>query len=182
MEIVGLMLVKKESKRLPNKNTLDYFGKPMFLWNLEKCLSIFDDVFVSSDSEEILKIAEENGAIPIKRGKKLCGDTPNIPVYRHAQKIMSADAFVAVQANSPEVPETLIRFTKDILQEGTFLEVMTCHKDFKLYGSIWGMTSDRLAKYGDPFKPTPEVLLLDPSVDIHTKKDYAKSINNHTQF
>ena len=56
----------------------------MFLVNTEKCLDIFDSVYVSSDSKEILKQAQEIGAIPILRSEDLCGDTPNIPVYQHA--------------------------------------------------------------------------------------------------
>jgi CMP-2-keto-3-deoxyoctulosonic acid synthetase len=170
MQISALMLVKSGSKRLPNKNTLPVNGVPMFVINLRKCLKYFDDVWVSSDSDEILQIAVEEGAIGIKRGEELCGDTPNIPVYRHAMEHMDCDAFIAVQANSPTIDEKIIKLSKDIITLGT-QEVMTS-QDGKLYGSVWGMTKERLDNYGDPYKPTPDVLIVDNSLDCHTKEDY----------
>jgi CMP-N-acetylneuraminic acid synthetase len=47
-----------------NKNCQDFCGKPMFIWNLEKCLDIFDRVYVSSDSDEILELATRLEVIP----------------------------------------------------------------------------------------------------------------------
>lgn len=44
MNSIALIIAKKESSRLPNKNTMDFFGKPIFVWNLEKMLKIFTEV------------------------------------------------------------------------------------------------------------------------------------------
>jgi CMP-N-acetylneuraminic acid synthetase len=38
--IALLTIAKGNSKRLKNKNKLNYNGKPMFLWNIEKGLTI----------------------------------------------------------------------------------------------------------------------------------------------
>src|SRR3989304_2847031 len=86
---VGLMLVKGGSSRLPGKNLLNFHGVPMFVVNLRKCLKIFDKVYVSTDSPKVAIIARRYKAIIILRDKKLCGDTPNILVYKHALKKMS---------------------------------------------------------------------------------------------
>jgi CMP-N-acetylneuraminic acid synthetase len=183
---VGLILAKGDSKRLRNKNLLDYKGQPMFVVNLKKCLSIFPRVYVSSDSDEILKIAEKNGAIPIKRPRNLCGDTPNIPVYKHAIKQMEgADNIVAVQANSPNILFKTILTVKELMEFG-YHEVMTCHgvednedyheRGVKIYGSVWGVSAKRLDNYPDPYKPMPEILIVDKSVDIHDLQDYNESI------
>lgn len=171
----GLVLAKQHSKRLPEKNTLDFHGEPMFLVNVKKCLSIFDEVYVSSDSPLILEEAERAGAIAIERPFGLCGDTPNIPVYQHAMEQMKCDGFAAVQANSPTVDKNLIALAKKLLMIGA-QEIMTCHPDYKIYGSVWAMTAERLKNYGDPYRPTPEVLLLDGSVDIHTQEDYESAL------
>ncbi len=144
----------------------------MFLVNVEKCLRIFGRVYVSSDSDEILDLASGVGAIPIKRGLELCGDIPNIPVYQHAIRQMGqTDAIVAVQANSPTIDSNLIALVKKLIETGVG-EVMTCHPDYKLYGSIWGLQRPVLHDYGDPFHPAPDVLIVDNSIDIHTKGDY----------
>lgn len=170
MEITGLMLVKEKSGRLKNKNWRYYKGKPMFQWNLEKCLLVFDEVYVSSDSDKILDKAEEMGAFGIKRPEELCGDATNIDCYQHAMKYMISDAFVAVQANSPEVSIKRIKWTKDLLQLG-HEEVKTCREDKSDYGSIWAMTKERLKDYPDPYNATPSFWITDYSIDIHTIDD-----------
>jgi len=165
-----LLIVKRKSKRLPNKNILPINGEPMFLTNVRKCRKIFDRVYVSSDSTEILKQAMEVGAVSIKRPKNLCGSTPNIFVYRHALDRILEDKIVAVQANSPTVKPDLIHLVMDLMK--TKEEVMTCHSNYKPYGSVWGLTKDRIKNYGNPRKPTPEVLIVDTSIDIHNESDY----------
>src|SRR3990167_10339966 len=143
LKSVALILAKSQSNRLPNKNTLMFHGKPMFLVNVEKCLGIFEKVYVSSDSDEILKQAEDIGAIGIKRGEELCGEVPNIPVYQHAFTFMdNPDFIVAVQANSPTVKEEVICRVKDFMDSGSS-EVITVHGGGKLYGSVWALSRDR---------------------------------------
>lgn len=149
----------------------------MFQVNVEKCLSIFKDVYVSSDSVEILGLAESLGAIGIQRGLELCGDTPNIPVYQHALKNMKGkvDVIVAVQANSPTIKKETIIKVKEIMELG-FNEVMTCDEDYKIYGSVWALTTKKLKVYKGYFNPKPDVLVLDRSIDIHTQKDYNEAL------
>jgi pseudaminic acid cytidylyltransferase len=140
---VCLILAKSDSKRLPSKNTIDFNGKPMFMNNVLKCLKIFDKVIVSSDSVDILRTATDAGAIGRMRGVDLCGDIPNIPVYQQALKLMDYDYVVAVQANSPTIEPGLIKFAKYIMELG-FNEMMTCHKDNSIYGSIWALSKDKI--------------------------------------
>jgi hypothetical protein len=148
----------------------------MFLWNVEKCLKIFSRTYVSSDDKFILEEAENAGAIPIKRPKELCGNVPNIPVYLHALEYMNGvDGIVAVQANSPTVKSKLIQEAKRFLEIGV-KEVMTKYPDGGIYGSVWGLSSNRLRNYGDPFKHKPEVLLTDWSVDVHLAEDLLKAL------
>lgn len=153
----------------------------MFLWNVEKCLKIFDKVFVSSDSQEILDLASTAGAIPILRGEDLCGEVPDVPVFRHAFKQMwDCDGIVAVHANNPLIDEKLIRQVKGIVELGV-PEVMTCfpmeHESLykkqanKINGSIRGIARERLENYPDYYKPDPEVLVVDNSIEIETIDD-----------
>lgn len=144
----------------------------MFLVNLEKCLKIFDKVYVSSDSHWILDRVAQNGGIGILRDESLCGDVPNIPVYKHALQFMGdVSSIIAVQVNSPTVDINTIALVKHLVTLGV-QEVMTCHPDYSIYGSVWGLTVDKLKNYGDPYKSKPDVLVLDRSIDIHTEADY----------
>jgi len=138
-------------------------------------VKIFDEVYVSSDDDKILATSKKIGAIPIKRPAELCGETPNIPVYQHALQFMdNPEIIVAVQANSPTINKYLIEEVKDLMEYG-YKEILTCHQDFSLYGSIWALRVSKLKNYGDPYKPTPELLLIDPSIDVHTEEDFIKA-------
>lgn len=172
----GLMLVKGDSKRLPGKNLLDFHGVPMFVVNLKKCLKIFDKVYVSTDSPKIAIIARRYKAEIIFRSPKLCGDIPNIPVYKHAlEKMRKCDGIIAVQANSPTIKPATIEIVKSLM-ENNYQEVMTCDKDLNIYGSVWALTKERLKKYKNPYKPKPEALIQDLSTDIHTLADYQSAL------
>lgn len=184
--------MKENSNRLPGKNTKDFDGKPMFVWNLLKCVDIFDVVYVSSDSQSILNIARLHGAKGIERGPELCGDCPDIPVYQHAVDNMpNVTGVVAVHANNPTISKNLIATVKRIVDMGV-PEVMTCHpithsKDYfqhanRLYGSIRGMTTEKLMNYGDPYKPEPDVLVVDDSIEIETQEDYDQCLNHHNEL
>jgi CMP-2-keto-3-deoxyoctulosonic acid synthetase len=176
---VALILAKTKSKRLPGKNLVPFYGRPMWQINVAKCLKLFDRVYVSSDGIELLHEAWEMGAIPIERGEELCGDTPNIPVYQHALGRMGdVDSIVAVQANSPTVAPQLIEVVKGMMEMGV-PEVMTVQPDMKLYGSVWAIATDRLKNYGDPYKPEPWGFLVDNSVDIHTEEDYQNALRQY---
>ena len=71
--IALLTIAKKHSKRLKNKNKLDYNGKPMLLWNIEKGLSISKNYFFNSDDEEMINLAKKKGLKKLKEKKKKKG-------------------------------------------------------------------------------------------------------------
>lgn len=76
------------SKRIPRKNIKDFCGKPMIAWSIEAARksNCFVHVLVSTDDEEIAKIAREWGAeVPFLRPAELSNDyTPTTPVIAHA--------------------------------------------------------------------------------------------------
>ena len=64
------------SKEIKNKNLVNFCGKPLLYWTIKQALSckFVNEVFVSSDSDEILSFSKTNGARTIKRPKKLSTD------------------------------------------------------------------------------------------------------------
>ncbi len=65
------------SKRIPRKNIKDFLGKPIIAYSIEVALAsgLFDEVMVSTDDEEIAKIAKELGAkVPFFRSNKNSDD------------------------------------------------------------------------------------------------------------
>lgn len=67
---IAIILARGGSKRLPKKNILDFHGKPMLAWTVLAALDSgeFDRVLVSTDDDEIAKIARKYGAeVPFLR-------------------------------------------------------------------------------------------------------------------
>ena len=76
------------SKRIPRKNIKEFNGKPIIAYSIEAALnsSCFNRVIVSTDDNEIAKVAKKYGAqVPFVRPEKLSNDSAGtIPVIKHA--------------------------------------------------------------------------------------------------
>lgn len=76
--ILAFIPARSESKRLPNKNILDFAGKPLIHRTIEAALKcdVEMDVIVSTDCQDIAKIARQAGAeVPFLRPASLASDT-----------------------------------------------------------------------------------------------------------
>lgn len=74
---IAIITARIGSKRIPKKNIREFCGKPILIYSIEAALhaEIFDEVMVSTDSEEIAEIAEKAGAkVPFLRSEKTSGD------------------------------------------------------------------------------------------------------------
>jgi pseudaminic acid cytidylyltransferase len=74
---IAIIPARGGSKRIPHKNIKDFLGKPIIAYSIEAALEsqLFDDIIVSTDDEEIAKVAREYGAsVPFMRPKELADD------------------------------------------------------------------------------------------------------------
>jgi CMP-N,N'-diacetyllegionaminic acid synthase len=75
MNTIAIILARGGSKGIPNKNIINFCGKPLIAWTIENCLEGgANSVWVSSDSDVILSISTEFGANIIKRPDDISGD------------------------------------------------------------------------------------------------------------
>ena len=77
MKSVAIITARGGSKRIPKKNIKEFCGKPIIAYSIEAALSsgVFDEVMVSTDSEEISDIALRYGAsVPFLRSEKTSND------------------------------------------------------------------------------------------------------------
>ena len=82
MNNLAIIPARAGSKRIPNKNIKDFFGKPIIYYPIYEALSskIFSEVMVSTDSTEIAKLSEKSGAkIPFIRSQKNSDDHAILP-------------------------------------------------------------------------------------------------------
>lgn len=74
---VAIITARGGSKRIPGKNIREFMGKPMLIYAIEAALrsELFREVMVSTDDEEIARIAREAGAVvPFMRSAETAND------------------------------------------------------------------------------------------------------------
>ena len=85
---IAVIPARGGSKRIPHKNIKEFCGKPMIAYAISaaKQSGLFDHIVVSTDDEEVAKIARAWGAeTPFIRPAQLADDqTETAPVIRHA--------------------------------------------------------------------------------------------------
>lgn len=112
MKIVSLIPARKGSKGIPNKNLVNLCGKPLISYAIQASKqSSVKETWVSSDSDEILKVSKNLGAKTIKRPSEISGDnaTSESALIHFAENI-DFDILVFIQCTAP-----LIKF-QDINQ------------------------------------------------------------------
>ena len=79
--MICVIPARKGSKRLKNKNILNFFGKPMIYYPIKAAIKskLFSNVFVCTDSKKIKMISEKCGANVLGlRAKYLSDDNTNV--------------------------------------------------------------------------------------------------------
>lgn len=90
------------SKRILNKNIIDLCGAPLISYVLKESLKITDNVYVSTDSEDIKRVSQAYGAKIINRPTELATDTASTnSVIKHFLDEIDVQDFALVQATSP---------------------------------------------------------------------------------
>lgn len=77
MTNLAIIPARGGSKRIPKKNIKHFLGKPIIAYSIEAALKseLFDEVMVSTDDEEIAKIAKAYGAkVPFLRSQDNAND------------------------------------------------------------------------------------------------------------
>lgn len=117
-EPIAVIPARGGSKRIPRKNVLPFWGKPMIAWSIEAALrsGLFSTVVVSTDDEEIADIAKKHGAcVPFQRPEHLANDmAPTVPVVGHAIQTLEClgwrfEKVCCIYATAPFITVTDLR-------------------------------------------------------------------------
>mgnify|MGYP002631724765 CR=1 FL=1 len=131
---IAIIPARGGSKRLAKKNIYPFLGKPLMAYTIEACKASkhIEDIYVSSDDDEILEVAREFGAIPLKRPNQLADDmTPKIIAIRQAVMDLVVTAKGAVetviipQANSPQITADQMDRGFELMKDYGLWEVMS---------------------------------------------------------
>ena len=118
MRTIATVIARGGSKRLPRKNVRPFCGLPLVAWTIiqAKCSRLIDEVWLSTDDDEIQAIGEEYGAIVVRRPDWPDADTASggRPTRHLVQTIVDTtgdfDCMVSALPTSPiRVPNDLDR-------------------------------------------------------------------------
>ncbi|OEI79809.1 acylneuraminate cytidylyltransferase [Formosa algae] len=115
MKTIAIIPARGGSKRLPFKNTLPLGGLPLLAHSIKYALEQqeIDAVYVSTDDENIKKIAIDYGALVIDRPQSLSGDLePTISTLQHVLAELddaAIETVVLLQPTNPLRPEILFK-------------------------------------------------------------------------
>lgn len=116
-KVLALIPARGGSQGIPRKNIRVVGGKPLLVWSLQsaKDSGIFDDVWVSTDDEEIAKIALEHGALVHSRD-------PSTATCTATTESVISDFLATHDAHTlcliqPTSPLTIPRYFQEALQQ-----------------------------------------------------------------
>lgn len=118
MRTVCIIPARKGSKRIPNKNKLNFAGAPLISHSINQAIKsdCFDEIHVNTDDLEIAELAQDLGCkVPFIRPDELASDTATTyeVVAHHLHMInMVVGQFTLLQATAPlRRPENIIEAT-----------------------------------------------------------------------
>ena len=152
--VVALIPARGGSKRVPGKNVRSIGGHPMIAYTIAAAADsgIFDAVIVSTDSEDVARIARDYGAeVPFLRPAALANDTsPDIEWLEHLLEELRSkgrtwDCFSLLRPTSPfRTADTIRRaWARFTAQQGvdSLRAVETCTQH---PGKMWIIRGERM--------------------------------------
>lgn len=149
-KIIGICPARGGSTRLPNKNMRIFAGRPLVAWTVIQGVNALslDEMWVTSDSQEILDCAQQYGAKPFKRKERESDDAPGwVPYLEILEQIaVPDDVFVGMFATNPirrvfDIDEAVKKWCASPGREDKFLvSVERIHEDYR-----WQVMNDDLA-------------------------------------
>ncbi len=110
----SIIIAKANSSRLPGKNMMDFCGHPLTAWTIVQSVNsvLIDETYLSTDSEEIAKMAESYGAQIVWRDyveeESAPANVPMCHMIRKIQKEKQLDVIVPLLPTSPaRLPDDL---------------------------------------------------------------------------
>lgn len=141
--IVALIPARSGSKRLVNKNIRELAGHPLLVYAIAtaKEAGIFDRIAVSSDSQEILRVAHDNGAETVTRPENYASDwAPDVWWVNHAVAQIAQDVeyFCILRPTSPFRRGAWVRNAFRKLRENPIAESLRAMRPVREHpGKMW---------------------------------------------
>lgn len=133
MGSIAIITARGGSKRIPNKNKKEFLGKPIMCYSIEAARDsgLFEEVMVSTDDEEIARIAREAGAnVPFMRSPETSNDYATTDdvllevLSEYAKRGQNFDYMACIYPTAPFVTAAKLQNAFRILNEQDAAAVM----------------------------------------------------------
>lgn len=151
MKIVAFLPAKGTSERIVSKNMRLLNGKPLFLYTLEKLAAcdFIDEVYLDSESDEILSYAPYLNYKPLKRNPELASNkTDGHQLFYNEVSQVDADIYIQILCTSPFIEPETIKKGVDILLKNKEYDSVILAKKEKEY--LWSNGQPLYDKYHIP--------------------------------
>ena len=142
MKTIAIIPARGGSKRLPQKNVKLLGGIPLIAHSIlyaQANSDIIDEIYISTDDEEIKKTALQFGAKVINRPESLSGDfEPTVSALKHVLESIKTDVenVVLLQPTNPLRPQKLLQDAFAIYQKENCDSLFTVSKNHQKFGKI----------------------------------------------
>ena len=143
MKIIVIIHARGGSKRLHEKNILDFGGIPLLAHSIRYAMAnstIIDAIYVSTDDTSIKETALHYGAKVIDRPANLAGDLePTITALKHSLQVIddnTVENVILLQPTNPLRPVTLLQDCFDIFVNENCKSLFTVTQSHKKLGTI----------------------------------------------
>lgn len=138
---IAIIPARGGSKRLPNKNIKVLADLPLLAHSImyAKKTDFIDDVYVTTNSNNIKKIALKYGAKVIDRPKELSGDLePTVTALKHVLETIDYDVenVILLQPTNPLRPKKLLENAFKIFRSNNYDSLFTVTQNHHKFGKI----------------------------------------------
>ncbi|WP_269237472.1 cytidylyltransferase domain-containing protein [Flavobacterium flavigenum] len=142
MKTIAIIPARGGSKRLPQKNIKLLGGIPLIAHSIlyaQANSDVIDDIYVSTDDDEIKKAALQFGAKVVNRPKSLSGDfEPTVSAVKDVLQQLDEviENVILLQPTNPLRPESLLKKSFQYYQEKKQDSLFTVTKSHQKFGKI----------------------------------------------
>lgn len=136
LKVVAFLPAKGSSSRIQSKNLKLLDGKPLFIHTLQKLVDsdLFDEVYLDTESQEVIDAASEVEAKILKRDPLLASNlTDGNSLFMNEVEQVQADIYVQILCTSPFIEIDTIRKAIEVISGSDHYDSAVMIKKEKVY-------------------------------------------------
>ena len=179
--VVAHIPARAGSKRVKAKNLRYIDGKPLLAYSVECAIAadVCDEVYVNSDSEDMIALAESLGAKGYKRNRELASDTASGDEFTYDFiKTMRPDTLVMISPVCPLITVVEVKAALERFQNSDCDTLITCESTQMQTFCDGKEVNIDLSTQLAPTQENPIVHILNWAVTVWDAKKFVENYEN----